>query len=83
MNKYDHTKEIKDPGNFRSRSDLELDDEWSTANERLTHFRKAREQVVGRTKGEEFPSVQRTQSSEEYLVVRERFPSRNERPSVR
>ena len=31
--------------------DPELDDEWLTANEQLTRFRKAREQIVGRVKG--------------------------------
>ena len=36
----------------------ELDDEWLTANEQLKRFRKAREQIVGRVKGTESPSVQ-------------------------
>ena len=54
-----------------------------TADERLTRFSKAREQILGRVKGTESPSVQGPQSSEEDLVVRERFPSRNEMPSVR
>ena len=31
--------------------DPELDDEWLTADEQLTHFRKAREKIVGRVKG--------------------------------
>ena len=63
--------------------DPELDDEWLTSNEQLTRFSKAREQIVVRVKGTESPSVQGPQSSEEYLVVRERVPSRNERPSIR
>ena len=61
----------------------ELDDEWLTADEQLTRFSKAREQILGRVKGTESPSVKGTQSSEEDLVVRERVPSRTERPSVR
>ena len=63
--------------------DPELDDEWLTSDEQLTRFRKSRDQIVGRVKGTESPSVQGTQYSEEDLVVRERFPSRTERPSVR
>ena len=63
--------------------DPELDDEWFTANEQLTHFSKAREQIVGRVKVTESPSVQGTQSSDEDLVVRERVPSRTELPSFR
>ena len=31
--------------------DPELDDEWLTADEQLTCFRKSREQIVGRVKG--------------------------------
>ena len=50
--------------------DLELDDEWLTADEQLTRFSKAIEQIVGRFKGTESPSVQGPQSSEEDLVVR-------------
>ena len=53
-----------------------------TDNEQLTCFSKAREQIVGRVKGTESPSVQGPQSSEEDIVVRERVPSRTERPSV-
>ena len=60
-----------------------LDGEWLTANAQLTCFRKAREKIVGRVKGSELPSVQVPQSSEEDLLVRERIPSRNERPSIR
>ena len=60
-----------------------LDDEWLTANEQLTHFRKAREKIVGRVKGSESPSVQGPQYSEEDLVVRDRVPISTERPSVR
>ena len=63
--------------------DPELDDEWLTANEQLTHFSKAREQIVWRVKGSESSSVQGPQSSEEDLVVRDRVPIRTERPSVR
>ena len=54
-----------------------------TTDEQLTRFEKAREKIVGRVKGLESQSVQVTQSSEEDLVVRERVPSRAERPSVR
>ena len=61
----------------------ELDDEWLNANEQLTRFSKARQKIVGRVKGTESPSVQGPQSSEEDRVVRERVPSRTERPSVR
>ena len=60
-----------------------LDDEWLNVDEQLKCFRKAREKIVGRVKGTESPSIQGTQSSEEDLVVRERVPSRTERPSVR
>ena len=62
--------------------DPELDNEWLTADEQLTCFSKAREQILGRVKGKESPSFQGTQSSEEYLVVRERVPSRTEIPLV-
>ena len=44
--------------------DPDLDDEWLTADEQLTIFSKAREQILGRVKGKESPSVQGTQSSE-------------------
>ena len=37
--------------------DQELEDEWLTADEQLTRFSKAREQIVGRVKGSELPSV--------------------------
>ena len=63
--------------------DPELDDEWLTADEQLTRFSKDREQIVGRVKGTESPSVQGPQSSEEDLVVRERVPSRTEIQPVR
>ena len=63
--------------------DPELDDEWLTANEQLTCFRKSIEKIVGRVKGTKFPSVQGTQSSEKDLVVGERIPSRTKRPPVR
>ena len=35
-----------------------LDGEWLTADEQLTSFSKAKEQIVGRVKGIELPSVQ-------------------------
>ena len=54
-----------------------------TADEQLTRFSKAREEIVGRVKGKESPYVQGPQSSEEYLFLREIVPSSNERPSVR
>ena len=63
--------------------DSELDDEWLTANEQLTRFRKAREKIVGRVKRTESQSVKGTQYSEEDLVVRERVPIRTELPLVR
>ena len=63
--------------------DTELDDEWLTADEKLTRFRKAREKIVGRVKVSESPSVKGPQSSEEDILVRERVPIRTERPSVR
>ena len=40
--------------------DPELDNEWLTADEQLTRFSKAREKILGRFKGTEPPSVQRT-----------------------
>ena len=63
--------------------DPELDNEWLTVDEQLTRFRKAREKIVGRVKGTESPSVQGTQSSEEYLVIRERVLGSTEIPAVR
>ena len=63
--------------------DPELDDEWLTVDEKLTRFIKAREQIVGRVKLTESPSVYGPRSSEEDLVVRERVPSSTEIPSVR
>ena len=33
------------------KDDPELDDEWLTANEKLTRFSKARDKIVGRVKG--------------------------------
>ena len=53
------------------------------SDDQLTRFSKAREKIVGRVKGSGSLSIQGPQSSEEYLVVMERFPSRTERPSVR
>ena len=61
----------------------ELDDECLTAYEQLTHFSKAREQILGRVKGIESSYIQGPQSSEEDLVIRERVPSSTEIPSVR
>ena len=63
--------------------DPELDDEWLTDDDQLTRFSKSREQIVGRVKVTESPSVCGPQSSEEDLVVRERVPIRTEIPSVR
>ena len=63
--------------------DPELDDGWFTADEQLTRFSKSREQIVGRVKGTESPSVQGPQYSEKDLVLRERVLSRTEIPSVR
>ena len=63
--------------------DPELDDEWLNADEQLTRFRKVRGHIVGRVKVTELPSVKGPQTSEQYLVVRERVPRRTERPSVR
>ena len=54
-----------------------------TVDEQLTHFSNDRDTILGRVKGSEPPSVQRTQYYEEYLVVRKRVPSSTERPSVR
>ena len=50
--------------------DPELYDEWLTSDEQLTRFIKARDQILGRVKGTEFPSIQVPQSSEGDLVVR-------------
>ena len=50
--------------------DIDLYDECFPANERLTHISKAREQILGRLKGEESPSVQGPKYSEEDLVVK-------------
>ena len=50
--------------------DPELDDEWLNVDEQLTRFSRAREQILGRVKGTESPSVQGPQYSEEDLVVR-------------
>ena len=58
--------------------DPELDDEWLTAEDHLTCFSKARDQIVGRVKGTQSLYFQGPHSSEEDLVVRERVPSRTE-----
>ena len=68
---------------LQQEENTELYDEWLTANERLTNFRKYRERIVGRVKGAEYPSVQGYQSSEEDIFVRERLPRSSYRPSVR
>ena len=60
--------------------DPELDDEWLTDDDQLTRFSKAREQIVGRVKETELPSVHGPQYYEEDLVVRERVTSRTEMP---
>ena len=48
--------------------DPDLDNECLTADEQLTRFSKAREQIVRKFKGSESPSVQGPQSYEEDLV---------------
>ena len=63
--------------------DPDLDDEWLTVDEQLTRCIKAIEKFLGRVKATELPYFQGPQSYEEDLVVRERVPSRTERPSVR
>ena len=45
--------------------DPELDDEWLNADDQLTRLSESREQIVGRVKVIESPSVQGPQSSEE------------------
>ena len=62
--------------------DIQLEDEWLTADERLTCFIKSRQQVVVRVKGSELLSVQGPQYSEKDLVVRKSLPSSTERPTV-
>ena len=59
--------------------DPELNYEWLTADEGLTYFSKAREQILGRVKVEELPSVKLPQSSEEDPVVRGGVPIRTKR----
>ena len=59
-----------------------LDYEWLTSDEQLTCCSKYREQIVGRVKGSESPSIQEPQYYEENLVVRERVPIRTERKSA-
>ena len=63
--------------------DPELYDEWLTADEQLTRFIKAREQIVGRVKGTESIYVQGNQYSEGDLVVKERVPSSTDITLVR
>ena len=54
-----------------------------TADDQLTRFSKARDQIVGRVMGSESPSVQGPRSSEKDLVVWERVTIRTDMPSVR
>ena len=54
-----------------------------TANKWLTHFSKAIEQIVEIVKGAESPYVQGIKYYEKDLVVRKRFTSSTDRPSVR
>ena len=68
--------------NFRS-AEFKVSYGWLTTDERLTHFIKAIYQILGRLKRSEYPSIKGPQSSEEGLVVREKVPSRTERPQVR
>ena len=63
--------------------DPELDDEWLTANEKLTRFSKARKKILGRVIGSESPSVQGPKYYEEDLVIMERAPNRTESPSAK
>ena len=63
--------------------DPELDDEWLTADEKLTRFSKSREKSLGRVKGLDSPYVKGPQSSEEDLVVNARVTRRTGRPSFR
>ena len=50
MDKYGHIKELKDPGHDIPEDNPEFDDEWLTTDERLKHFRKSREHILGRVK---------------------------------
>ena len=54
-----------------------------TVDERVTHFSKSREKILGRVTGEDSPCVQGPQSSGKDLVVRNKVPSRTDRISVR
>ena len=76
MDKVGHIKELRIQVMLDQEDDPELDDEWLTADEQLTRFSKAREQIVGSVKVTESPSVKEPQSSEEDLVVKERVLSR-------
>ena len=60
-------------------NDPYLDDGWLTADYWLTRFRKTRDRIVGRAKGEDSPSSQGTQYYEEELFVWERTPIRTYR----
>ena len=60
-----------------------MDDEWLTADEQLTRFRKSIEKILGRFKGSESLSIQGPQYSEEDIFVRDKVPSRTEGISVR
>ena len=63
-------------------NDPDLDDEWLTADERLTHFIKDRERIVERTKVAESPYVQGPQYFEEELIICERYPISTKSKSV-
>ena len=58
--------------NFRS-AEFKVSYGWLTTDERLTHFIKAIYQILGRLKRSEYPSIKGPQSSEEGLVVREKY----------
>ena len=51
----------------------ELDEKWLTTNERLTHFNKYIDSIVGNITESETPFVQGPKCSEEDLVVRDRY----------
>ena len=59
-----------------------MDSEWLNFYEKLTSFNKASERIVWRVKGADLESVQGDQFSEEYIVLRERVTSKNDRPSI-
>ena len=59
-----------------------MDDEWLTADERLTNFINSRNYILGGVKGSETPAVQVHQYYEGDLFLRERVPIRTGRPEV-